>query len=64
MGKRLVDLMIKLTSIKGLFFLSMLVLALMGRVEGTYLFYTGFLVIGDRTVEKLISNVSKFKQIR
>lgn len=55
MKKRIYDLIIKLLSIKGLFFIICAILAFMGKIEGQYIFYAGLIVIGDRSFEKWLS---------
>lgn len=52
--KRIIDLFEKLISIKGLFFILCLVLTFLGHLDGEYFFYSGIIVIGDRTLEKWI----------
>ena len=52
--KRLIALIEKLLSIKGLFFILCLALTFLDKLDGEYFFYAGIIVIGDRTLEKLI----------
>jgi hypothetical protein len=53
---RIKELFVKLISIKGLFFLICLALVMNGKLNGEYFFYAGIIVIGDRTLEKFISD--------
>jgi hypothetical protein len=53
---RIKELFVKLISIKGFFFLTCLALAINDKLSGEYFFYAGIIVIGDRTLEKFISD--------
>jgi len=51
---RFIDLLEKLCSIKGLFFIACFVLVWIGNLESQYFFFAGVIVVGDRTLEKWI----------
>ena len=53
------DFLRKIFTVKGIFFITILVLALMGKLEGYYVFIAGSVWVGSR---ELFKNLDKFKK--
>lgn len=60
--ERIGELIEKIISVKGVFFISMLVLSGMSKIDGTYVFYAGLLWVGAREAQKHFLNGDKNAQ--